>query len=209
MRTLHRWTMLVAAVLLVYVATTGITIQLIDMKSLYLHAPASDPNMQSIREGIMGPPGFAVISTEDYTAARLPAGVDPMKLLATVQTAARLAAPSETFSWVELRMDGTTPVGIVVTGGSSARRFEFNALTGEAIGVPQIESAYAIFSRGPPSAHDTLKGFHRGDVIGKAGGWLSLLTGSALVVMVVSGLSVYFKMLAARSKGGRAAWFWR
>ena len=68
MRRLHRWTMTVVALLLVYVATTGILIQLTDMKALYAHAPATDPNMQSIREGIMGPPGVAVITTADYSA---------------------------------------------------------------------------------------------------------------------------------------------
>ena len=209
MRTLHRWTMTVIAVLFVYVAGTGITIQLIDLKSLYQRAPASDPNMQSIREGIMGPPGFSVISTADYAATRLPANVDPMKLLATVQTSARRAVPSEAFSWLELRMDGNTPVGIVAVAGSYARRLEFNALTGEAIGGPKIESPFAMFGRGPPSAHDLVKGFHRGDVIGQVGAWISFLVGLSLFVMVMSGLSLYFSMLSKRQKSGRPAWFWR
>lgn len=209
MRTLHRWIMTLAAVLFVYVAGTGVIIQLIDMKALLLHAPASNPNMQSMREGIMGPPGFAVISTTDYTAARLPAKVDPMKLLAVVQSAARRAVPSEAFSWVELRMDGVTPVGIVAVAGSNARQVEFNALTGEAIGGPKIESPFAIFGRGPPSAHDWIKGFHRGDVIGQAGAWISFMVGLLLFAMVVTGLWTYFKMLAARQKAGRRTWFWR
>jgi len=56
MRTLHRWIMTVAAVLFIYVAGSGILIQLIDLNTLLRKAPATDPNMQSMREGIMGPP---------------------------------------------------------------------------------------------------------------------------------------------------------
>jgi hypothetical protein len=209
MRSLHRWTMTLVALLFVYVAATGLIIQSIDMAALYTHAPASDPNMQSIREGIMGPPGFAVITTADYTAKSLPAQMDLTQLLATVRTAARAAIPTEIFKWVELRMDGDTPVGIVVVSGPNPRRLTFNALTGEAIGDPISESPFAAFSRGPPSAHDFFKGWHRGDVIGKAGAWISLLVALSLIIMVISGLTLYFKMLLVRQKAGRAGWFWR
>jgi hypothetical protein len=30
-----------------------------------------------------------------------------------------------------------------------------------------------------------------------------------LMVMVISGLVVYFKMLGSRQKSGRSGWFWR
>jgi hypothetical protein len=209
MRRLHRWTMTVFALLVIYVATTGLIIQLIDMRTLYSHAPAIDPNLQSIREGTTGPPGFSVISTADYAAASLPEDLDPQKLLAAVQTAARAAIPSETFSWVELRMDGPTPVGIVAVGGLHVRHYKFNALTGALMGSPSEESPMAAFTHGPPSAHDTVKAFHRGDVIGKIGPWIGLLVGLALFFLTISGLTVYFNMLAARQRSGRGSWFWR
>jgi uncharacterized iron-regulated membrane protein len=209
MRSLHRWTMVVMALLFLYVATTGVLIQWTDMKALYSRAPASDPDMQSIREGIMGPPGFAVITTEDYSANRLPERADLAALLATIQTAARIAVPDEKLKWVELRMSGDTPVGVVLVAGGNPRRLTFNALTGEAIGAVIPESPFAAFSRGPPSTHDLFKGFHRGDVIGRAGAWISLLVASALMIMVGSGLTLYFKMLLLRREGGRFAWFWR
>jgi len=208
MRNLHRWTMTIVALLLLYVAGSGIIIQLIDMRSLYSDAPASDPNMRSMREGIMGPPGFAVISTDDYGAARLPANADLQTLLATVQAAARRVAPSEKFSWVELRMTGDAPTGVVAIAGAKARRLTFNALTGEALGSAPIESPFGSFGGGQRSAHDIVKGFHRGDVIGQAGAVISLLVALATIVMVLSGLILYFKMLVARQKSGRHAWFW-
>ena len=201
--------MTIVALLLVYVAGTGIIIQLIDLKSLYFHAPASDPNMRSMREGITGPPGFVVISEEDYTAARLPTDANLATLLATVRTAARLAAPTETFSWVEHRMMGNTPVGIVALAGANARRLKFNAQTGESMGTTSIESPFGSFGAGPRSAHDVMKGFHRGDVVGQVGAWISLLVALSLIVLVVSGLTLYFKMLVARQKTGRNLWFWR
>ena len=209
MRTLHRWIMTVAAVLFIYVAGSGILIQLIDLNTLLRKAPATDPNMQSMREGIMGPPGFAVISTSDYSAARLPANADPLQLLAVIESAARRAAPSEEFNWVELRMDGGIPVGIVAVAGANTRHLEFNAVTGELIGGPKVESPFAMFSRGPSSAHDLIKGFHRGDVIGQSGAWISFLVGASLFAMTVSGLVMYFKMLIARRKIERHGWFWK
>jgi hypothetical protein len=208
MRNLHRWTMTIVALFLLYVAGSGIIIQLIDMTSIYRHAPASDPNMLSIREGIMGPPGFAVIAPEDYSAAKLPASSDLPKLLATVQTAARRAAPSEMFSWVELRMNKDTPVGVVAVAGANARRLTFNALTGESMGTASIESPFGSFGGGERSAHDIVKGFHRGDVVGQFGPVISLLVALAMITMVISGLTLYFKLLRGRQKAGRSNWFW-
>jgi len=156
----------------------------------------------------MGPPGFAVISTEDYSAARLPTDADPLQLLATVQAAARRAAPGEAFSWVELRMADDTPVGVVAVAGANARRLRFNALTGESLGSADLESPFGSFG-GARSAHDVMKGFHRGDVVGQIGAVISLLVALATIVMVISGLSVYCKMLGARRQTGRGNWFWR
>jgi uncharacterized iron-regulated membrane protein len=201
--------MTVAAVFVVYVATTGVIIQLIDMKALYTHAPPSDPTMQSIREGIMGPPGFQVIGTADYTAARLPEKVDLSKLFEVVRKAATAAAPSEPLKWIELRMDGNTPVGVVAMAGPNARRLKFSALTGESMGGATVESPFAMFARGPSSPHDLVKGLHRGDFIGHTGAVISLLVSLMLMVMVISGLVVYFKMLGSRQKSGRSGWFWR
>jgi hypothetical protein len=209
MRTLHRWTMVLASLFLLYVAVTGMAIQIVDLKSLLGHAPASDPNMQSIREGVMGPPGFTVIMPEDYTAAALPPVADAPKLLATVQAAARLVAPEEPFKWIELRMQGSIPVGVVSVAGTNARQLEFNALTGAAMGAPVVVSPFAMFIRNAPSTHDFLKALHRGDVIGQTGAWFSLFTGIALFIMVISGLVMYFKLLAARSRAGRTGLFWK
>lgn len=206
MRTWHRWTMTVAALFFIYVATTGIIIQLVDMKTLYSHAPATDPNMQSIREGVTGPPGFALIKTSDYSELPLPLDADVQKMLQTVRVAARASEPTDALKWLELRMDGSVPVGIVSFAGAQPRQLKINALTGAVIGpVPDAP----LFERGPPSSHDLFKNLHRGNVIGPVGPWIDLIVGLALLFMVISGLSVYFKMLGPRSDAGRKEWFWR
>jgi uncharacterized iron-regulated membrane protein len=212
MRRLHRWIMTVAALLLLYVAVTGIILQGIDVQAIYSHAPASDGNMQAIREGTTGPPGFSVITTGDYSAAKLPDGIDPQGLLATVVRSARALIPAGPFKWIELRMEGNVPVGVVaVTEPHSQNylRYKFNAQTGETIGTPTEESPFAMFNRGPRSAHDIVKDFHRGNVIGPIGPWVDGLIALSLMVLLVTGLTVYFKMLRARQSSGRNSWFWR
>jgi uncharacterized iron-regulated membrane protein len=208
MRNLHRWTMTIAALFLIYVASTGVVIQLIDMATLYLHAPASSPNMRSIHDGINGAPGFEVISVTDYAAKALPASADPEVNLATVLAAARAVVPAEPFNWVELRMDGDRPVGVVALGGSHPHQLKFDALTGAALGSTESPPLFG----GPghsQSAHDLVKDLHRGNMYGNVGLWLNLFTGIALLVMTISGLLLYFKLLGVRRKTGRTQWFWR
>ena len=157
--------------LFLYVVITGITIQLIDLKALYSHAPATDPVMQSIHEGIMGPPGFAVIRTEDYAASSLPKGASADEMLKTVLAAASEVAPAARYKWVELRMDGNVPVGMVATIDDKRHQLEFNALTGASMGT--VDSVTG-FERGTPSVHDTVKNLHRGQMLGNAGPWVDL-----------------------------------
>lgn len=208
MRNLHRWTMTIAALFLVYIASTGIAIQLIDLGTLYLHAPSSSPNMRSIHDGINGAPGYEVISVADYTAKTLPASIDTEKALATVLVAARAVVPAEPFNWVELRMDGETPIGVVGLRGTHPRQLRFNALTGAAMGSTESPPLFGG-SGGAKSTHDLVKDLHRGNVYGNVGLWLNLFTGIALLVMTISGLTLYFKLLGARRKTGRPQWFWK
>ena len=65
MRKVHRFLAVFAMFFGLYVGTTGTLIQLIDLKTLLSHAPASDPNLQSIREGYDGPPNFQVLGEGD------------------------------------------------------------------------------------------------------------------------------------------------
>jgi uncharacterized iron-regulated membrane protein len=106
-------------------------------------------------------------------------------------------------------MNNDTPVGVVAVAGANARRLTFNALTGASMGSLPIESPFGAFGGGPRSAHDVVKGFHRGDVVGQIGAVISLLVALATIIMVISGLTMYFKLLRGRQSTGRPNWFWR
>ena len=63
MRTIHRITMMFAVLFALYLGATGSLIQAVDLKTLLSHAPATDLNQQSIREG-------AAASISHFRAAR-------------------------------------------------------------------------------------------------------------------------------------------
>jgi hypothetical protein len=73
MRTVHRFVAVFAVLIGLYIGSTGTLIQLLDLRALLSHAPASDPSMQAIREGHDGPPSFQVIVDSDYFGEPLPA----------------------------------------------------------------------------------------------------------------------------------------
>jgi uncharacterized iron-regulated membrane protein len=56
--------------------------------------------------------------------------------------------------------------------------------------------------------HNLLKELHTGAIIGLSGQWLDLLTGLAFIVLAVTGILMYFKLLAQRRKLGRRGLFW-
>jgi hypothetical protein len=84
MRSVHRFVAVFAVLFGFYIGCTGTLLQMVDLRTLFSHAPATDPNMQAIREGFSGPPNFRVILDSDYSAAPLPADFDFDSALATV-----------------------------------------------------------------------------------------------------------------------------
>lgn len=56
--------------------------------------------------------------------------------------------------------------------------------------------------------HNLLKELHTGSIIGLSGQWLDLLTGFAFIVLAVTGIVMYFNLLAQRRKLGRRGLFW-
>jgi len=56
--------------------------------------------------------------------------------------------------------------------------------------------------------HNLLKELHTGSIIGLSGQWLDLLTGLSFIVLAVTGIVMYFNLLAQRRKLGRRGLFW-
>src|SRR4051812_17634446 len=107
MRKAHRFVAVFALIFALYVASTGLFIQALDLRALLAGAPASDPTMQAIRVGQNGPPNFQVIREEDYAAAPLPPGLDLQSAMARVASSARGTAGGAGPRFIELRnIDG-------------------------------------------------------------------------------------------------------
>jgi hypothetical protein len=86
-RKIHRLFATAAIVFGLYVAGSGTFLQLIDLQTLLGHAPATNANLEAIREGLDGPPNFQVLVTADYAAADLPSDLNLDSTLETVVSA--------------------------------------------------------------------------------------------------------------------------
>ena len=210
MRTLHRVVSLFVALFTLYLGVTGTLIQLIDLHTLYGRAPATDPDMRAIREGFDGPDGFAVITPADYTASALPAGFDYGAALRRLLAAAQPRLGGQPLTYAEIRMVGLEPTGLIESG-RQLLQLDF------ATGGSQLTPAPKPVPTVVPSLRNTIKHFHRmtfevADTAGSPLGiwplWISPLVGLALVLFVITGLVMYFRMLSARRRIGKRDWFW-
>jgi uncharacterized iron-regulated membrane protein len=209
-RTIHRVVALLAALLMLWLGTTGSMMQLLDFNAILTHAPMSDPNELSMAEGMYGPANFTVIQVTDFSAATLPKGFDFQQAVGTVLRSAHAYqnqgdGPLNPMAWVELRVIGGVPIGQVMLG---TKLYAFNALTGEpvtAILPMQIPQG----GRLPPSLRQKLKTLHRfwnrGDTPGV---YFEFLAGLVLWTLLITGLVMYFRLLSARARIGRRQMFW-
>ena len=77
---------------LLYLGVTGTIVQLVDLRALVTHAPATAPDMMAIRESIDGTSNYAVIAAPDYAAPAFNADYDWHAGLARVMTNAHAVA---------------------------------------------------------------------------------------------------------------------
>ncbi len=198
-RGLHRLIAPALGLCLLYIGVTGVWLQGIDLATLLSHAPASDPNMQAIRESLDGPSSFAVIATPDFDAPSLPAN-----LLASPEVTALAHAARQTSSvpikYVELRILAGRPVGQVMTD----QLLRFDAASLAAVPVPPEARDHPRQA----SAHLTAKQWHRTWALGDGTLWLNALIAVGLGVMVVSGIVQYLHLLRARLRLDRKALVW-
>ena len=205
-RAVHRLVMLVIVIVVVYLGATGTMIQLVDLRSIFTHAPADDPNVEAMREAADGPGNYAVIAPKDYTAPALPQGSDFAAMLARTMQSVRLTVGDTPLRYVELRMADGKPVGIVESAGRLA---QFDAQTGQIISSgPVPRPARAPVSQFHQSTRNMFKVLHRMTLFGNYALFINVIVGVGLFIMIVTGLVMYFKMLAARRKSGSSNLFW-
>ena len=201
MRTVHRIAAFFLILFFLYMAVTGGTIQAIDLTTLLTHAPASNTNMQAIRDSVDGPSNYVVIAVSDYDAPALPVNFDFAASLRATLHSARAAAGGSPFKYIDWRMKGNQPVAQFKT---PAHRLILNAYNGQLLGTGIDRPV----SGKPASAHRTAKGLHRGENL--FGNWtfFVMIIGICLVLMIVTGLTVWGKLYADRIRLGRYNPFW-
>ncbi len=202
MRTVHRFVAVIAVLFAIYIASTGILIQLMDLRALLSHAPASDSTMQAIRVGIDGPPNFQVIREPDYSADPLPANFNFDIALETVVKSGRMAIGDASINFLELRMADGKPVGQIASQG---RLFRFDAVSGAVVGA---SSEVSLPPLSTPSLRNTVKDIHRMRVFSQWALIVDAMAGATMLVMIFTGLVLYFRLLAARVRLGRTDPFW-
>lgn len=202
MRTLHRILSIFAALLMLYLGATGTLIQTLDLAALMSDAPQSDPVIQSIDEGRYGNGDFPAISARDFGAHPLPAGRDLGSAFDTALKALHESAPNSAPRFAELRMLDNRMVGQFKVDG---KILGFDADNGLPLALEQPPR----FTPLPYSLRQYTKELHRFWTMKDTPGvYFELLSGIVLWILIISGLWMYFKLLAGRSRLGRKGWFW-
>ena len=202
LRATHRIVTLLVVVFTLYLSVTGTLVQLVDFKSIFTHAPATDPNVLAMHEAANGPGSYEVESAADYTAASLPAGSDFQAMLARAMPAARTAAAGIPLRYVELRMVNGQPVAQMDAKGKLVR---VDATTGALLymgPLPKRESDH------PDSTRNTFKELHRMTTFGNYALYINVVVGTGLAVLIVTGVWMYFKMWIPRAGAGKDSFFW-
>lgn len=202
MRTVHRIITLFVVLVTIYLSVTGTLIQLVDLRTILAHAPADDPNMEAIRESTYGPGAFQVISNPDYTGDALPGDFNLESSMDLVLGTARNVYGNAALGYVEMRMVDGKPVTQIKADRQLLR---FDAVTGEPIAGEFTEPR---INQSPDSERNTFKRLHRMTAIGDWTLWINVVVGVSLMVLIVTGLWVYFQLLSARKRSKRSGWFW-
>lgn len=203
MRAFHRILAIFVFALLLWIGVTGSAMQVLDLGATLSNAPETDPTMQSLNEGKFGDfIDYETAVLADFTAAPLPTTLNYDQALQTVLAAARKQQPQAAPNFVELRMEGTRPIG-QLRFGTDVRAFD--ATTGLAAPIVRTDPLFP-----PYSLRQQLKKLHRFWFTPPEapGVYFELLSGIILWVMIVTGLVTYFRLLKQRRKLGMPRLFW-
>jgi hypothetical protein len=201
MRAIHRIVSLFVVLVTFYLGVSGSLIQFIDFHTLFTHAPPTDPNMMAIREDHDGTNDFAVIATGDYLAPALPAQFDYQAALPRLLAAASASFGSAPLDYAEIRMGAAGAVG-QAQSGRQLLRYDFNS------GQSQLWPVVRHEGPEPVSIRNTVKHLHRMTSFGDWALWINPIVGICLGVFIVTGVVMYWRLLAARRRAKRPQWFW-
>ncbi len=192
-RDLHRWTAMVAGVLVIWITASGLLLSLDNVGAFVHGLTQSRPTRPNVFDGDLSSP---------LNDAEL-AGMTRTTLVAFKRT-----EPATALKVLRLRYFAEFPQGVVIAADAATSQLVFNAATG---------SRMAMWEKGYPDLgfpsgwewHQKLKQIHRGDIFGMPGRWLDTFGGLALLYLSLSGAVMYLQLWSRRRKAGRAAWLWR
>lgn len=193
-RRLHRGMITIFLPLIIYVVISGLVIAIYDV---------NDPHQAWAILG--GGPG-ARTTRHAATAEAVP----PPATLAGGIDKALAAAGAMPVASVDYRMTGAIPrLELAEKSGRRATELRFYAATGEPM-TPLVADGDPFRPRPAYVGRmNRIKGFHTGEVWGLPAQFLSLLTGGAVIVIVLSGATLYFRTWQARRAAGKHQFFWK
>lgn len=201
-RPIHRVIGTIILVFTLYFAVTGTVIQFVDLRAILSRAPATDPEMAQVREGLNGPGNYVVIQATDYAATPFPENFDFTSALTMVLYGARTTLGDSTpLKFVELRILGGKPIGLVRAGEQT---LSFDAVTG----APVLNLPPRRPANQEQSVHSAFKLLHTLRVVGNWITFINALVALGLFVMIVTGLVLYFQLLRTRIRAGLKGFFW-
>jgi hypothetical protein len=209
-RKLHRWISAAAMALLAWVAITGTLLACLEVTVPYTGMlPSNYPQPGPFQFDAHGP--------------ALDASALEAQLLTSLRATTRANhGAGITAVDIQLQGDVATPRASVTLTGGDVQQFTFDASTGKSLApvtstsqVANIAAAtgrghfQVAFLRARPYLHYWLERLHRGNIIGISGQVMDILTGLSFIFLSVTGIVMYFQMLARRRKIGRPALFWK
>lgn len=179
MRAYHRWFGLASAVFMIFVAATGLGLQ-IDLWITGNPVPGSELP-QSAPTGV------------------LPASPQLEADLARMIAIARIKRPDLPIQHVDISVSPTGDQAQIGAAGPFGPQLTLDLKTGAVLPQHQLS----------PGWHGWLQDLHAGYRFGLVGRIISALIAVSLLVLGITGLFLYMSLYSKRRKAGRSAMFWK
>jgi uncharacterized iron-regulated membrane protein len=179
MRAYHRWFGIVAAVFMIFIAATGLALQ-VDLIVTGNPVPGSEP----------APPPIAADPPTPAAAGAI---------VARALAAARRADPALAVAHADISFaHGGSRVTLGGAGPFAA-----------AVNYDPASGAITPLQPLKPGWHNWLQDLHAGYVFGPIGRAISMTMAVSLLVLGITGLLLYLDMFKRRRRTGRTAFFWK
>jgi uncharacterized iron-regulated membrane protein len=193
-RNLHRWTAVIAGVLVIWATVTGFVLSLDNVGAFVSTIGSHGP-----------PPGPSAFDA-DFSSPLTDAELTPMTR--STLTAFQHDMPGTAVKVLRLRYFAGYPQGVVIAADPDTSQLVFNATTGARMSMTEKGYPKVAFPAGW-EWHQRLKRIHRGDIFGMPGRWLDTLGALAMLYLSVSGVVMYFQLWRRRKRAGSGALIWR